>query len=322
MAANPNLTKGYIIAFVATAIWSTTAIFIRYLNVNYQLPPLVLAFWRDLFAGIALALVSLVFRPRSLAPGKKHTLFFLVYGVILTLFNATWTISVFFNGAAVSTVLAYCSGAFTALLGWRLFGETLNRYKMIAVVLSLMGCVFVSGAYNPMSWNLNFLGIVTGIFSGLMMAGYSLMGREASKQAIHPLASLTYSFLIAAVFLLILNLLPFPKDYIAGEFMHSGDSWIPWLILLFLALGPTIGGYGLYTTSLQYLPASVANLIATLEPAFTAFLAYFFLNEILTFPQVAGSTLILLGVLLLRRSEMNGLTPNIRNLHPFDPDVK
>ena len=79
-----------------------------------------------------------------------------------------------------------------------------------------------------------------------------------------------------------------------------GDSTDGWGVLALLAVGPTIGGFGLYTVSLTYLPASVANLIATLEPAMTAILAYFFLGEQLNSPQLAGSGLILAGVVLLR----------------------
>lgn len=44
-----HTSQGYIICLVGTLIWAFTAIFIRYLTENYQLPALVLAFWRDLF---------------------------------------------------------------------------------------------------------------------------------------------------------------------------------------------------------------------------------------------------------------------------------
>ena len=49
-----------------------------------------------------------------------------------------------------------------------------------------------------------------------------------------------------------------------------------------------------------YLPSSVANLIVTLEPAFTAVVAYFLLGERFTAMQVGGSLLILGGVVFLR----------------------
>jgi drug/metabolite transporter (DMT)-like permease len=67
-----------------------------------------------------------------------------------------------------------------------------------------------------------------------------------------------------------------------------------------LAVGPTIGGFGLYTYSLSYLPAGVANLIASMEPALTAAIAYLFLGEQMTSVQWLGSGLILVSVLSLR----------------------
>jgi drug/metabolite transporter (DMT)-like permease len=304
MINSSSLSKGYSIAFIATVVWSTTAVFIRYLTVNYQLPPLVLAFWRDLFAALALAGITLIFRPAQLRAGAKFLKFLLLYGLILTLFNASWTISVSYNGAAVSTVLAYSSGAFTAVLGWRIFHERLDIFKLCAVLLSILGCVLVSGAYRPEVWQVNPVGVFTGLISGLMMAFYSLMGRWAAYKKVNPLSSLTYSFGFAAFFLLLVNLAPLFVQSTPGNLFALGPSALGWMVLLILAVGPTLGGYGLYTVSLGYLPASVANLIATLEPGFTAILAFIFLKEQLTSIQIFGSVLILSGVLFLRWSDL------------------
>jgi len=78
------------------------------------------------------------------------------------------------------------------------------------------------------------------------------------------------------------------------------EAALGWGTLALLAVGPTLGGYGLYTVCLTYLPATTANLIVTLEPAITAGLAFFFLGERFTIPQLLGGGLILIGVVLLR----------------------
>jgi drug/metabolite transporter (DMT)-like permease len=91
--------------------------------------------------------------------------------------------------------------------------------------------------------------------------------------------------------------------YHLPDLLVLDGSLAGWGALILLAIGPTIAGYGLYTVSLTYLPASVANLIATLEPAFTAALAYLFLAERLSPPQLAGSAMIIAGVVLLRMGE-------------------
>jgi drug/metabolite transporter (DMT)-like permease len=116
---------------------------------------------------------------------------------------------------------------------------------------------------------------------------------------------LFYSFGFAALILLVYNLVPglLPAASSRTNFFWLGNAWQGWAVLAALAVGPTIGGYGLYTVSLTYLPASVANLIATLEPAMTACLAYMFLGERLSGPQLVGSLLIIGGVIILRLSE-------------------
>lgn len=296
-----RLTKGYTIALVATVLWSSTAVFIRFLTETYRLPPLVLAFWRDGIVALALLLVLAIFQPALLKFRRSNLRFFLFYGIVLALFNSTWTVSVYFNGAAVSTVLAYSSAAFTALLGWRLMGESLGPGKLFSVALSIAGCVLVSGAYDPAAWQVNPLGIAFGLVSGIMFAAYSLMGRRASHIGLHPATTLLYTFSFGAGFLFIFNVIASAAHVsMGGSLFWLGNQGFGWLILFILAVGPTIGGYGLYTVSLVYLPASVANLIATLEPAMTAVLAYFFLAERLTLVQIAGSILILMGVVFLR----------------------
>ena len=297
-----RFTQGYLFCLAGTTLWSFTAIFIRYLVVATGIPALTLSAWRDVLVGVGLAAVFLVFRRRLLSPGASNLGFLLLYGLILSLFNSLWTISVVYNGAAVSTVLAYSSAAFSAVLGWRLFHEQLGLRKILAVVLSLTGCVFVSGAYDPSTWQLNMVGIITGLLSGVGFAAYSLMGKYSSHREINPWTTLMYSFLFAGIFLVAFNLFQswLPAGIASTDFFWLGSDGIAWLVLVSLAWLPTIGGYGLYMVSLGYLPISVANLIATLEPAMTAAWAYLLLGERLTPLQIFGSALIITGVLLLR----------------------
>jgi drug/metabolite transporter (DMT)-like permease len=172
------------------------------------------------------------------------------------------------------------------------------------VILSLIGCVFVSGATNPIAWQTNPLGIVTGLLSGLLYAVYSLMGRRATQKNINPWTTLFYTFLFAMVFLLVINLaplnnLPGTAQTVTNLFFLRNE-WMAWLLLLLLACGPTLIGFGMYNISLGKLPSSTANLILTLEPVFTIITAYLLLGERLTQFEIIGSTLILLALILLR----------------------
>ena len=299
-----QLTRGYTVAFISAVILSTTAIFIRYLTQTYHLPALVLAFWREVIVALTMLVALSLFKPALLRVERRHLHFLVLYGLALAIFNSLWTLSVSLNGAAVSTVLAYCSPGFTALLGWWLLKERLGWAKLLAVALCLGGCVLISGALNPAAWQVNLLGIVTGILSGLFYAVYSLLGRSASQRGLNPWTTLVYTFGFAAVFMLAFNLVG--EGFLPGaitqpvDFLWLGNSWVGWGLLLLLAMGPTLAGYGLYNVSLTLLPSSVANLIVSLEPAFTAAIAYFLLGERLSWVQVGGSLMILGGVVFLR----------------------
>jgi len=299
-----NVSRGYAVALLSALILSTTAIFIRYLTQTYQIPSLVLAFWRDGFVVLTLLPILGLLRARLLLIERVHLIYLTIYGFVLAIFNALWTLSVSLNGAAISTVLAYCSAGFTALLGWWFLKERLNRAKILAIILSLGGCVLVSGALDPQSWNINLLGILTGILSGLAYAVYTLMGRSASERGLNPWTTLLYTFAFATVFLLVFNLLPTKplagKASNPGELLWLGEALGGWAILFMLAAGPTLAGFGLYNVSLSYLPSSVVNLIVTLEPAITAVIAYFLLGELLNSLQISGGLMIMAGVIFLR----------------------
>jgi len=304
MPGTSQLTRGYAIAVASAVILSTTAIFIRYLTQTYGLPALILACLRDFFVFLTLlSILVLGYRSRLRVEARDRG-FLVVYGLMLAIFNSLWTLSVSLNGAAVSTVLAYCSAGFTALLGWWFLKERLDWGKILAVVLSLAGCVLVSNALDPSAWRFHLLGILTGILSGLWYAIYTLMGRTASQRGLNPWTTLLYTFGFATFFLLVINLVS--GGHIPGsatkpsDLLWLGKAWSGWGILFLLAAGPTLAGFGLYNVSLTYLPSSVANLVVTLEPAFTATIAYFLLGERLTWIQVAGSLLILGGVVFLR----------------------
>jgi len=283
--------KGVLIALAGTTAWATTGIFISYLLTRYNLAPLTLAFWRDLAVAATLIAILAVFQPQALRLTRRDVPFFLAYGfVALALFNGLWTYSVKFNGAAVATVLAYSSPAFTVLLAGPLLKEPFTRRKLAAVILGLAGCVLVAKAYRPEVWQVNLAGILVGLGTGLVFAIYSLAGRWSSSRFTNSWTVTAYGFLFAA---LALGLTQTPQTLFT-----LGRAWDGWLILAALAVGPSLLGFGLYTLSLRYLPASAASLIAVLEPALTAVMAIFLLGEILIGWQWAGAGLIVFAAVL------------------------
>ncbi|MDO9583302.1 MAG: DMT family transporter [Desulfomicrobium sp.] len=304
--------QGYSAALASAIFLSTTAIFIRHLVVNFDMPSLILAFWRNAFVVAALLPVMLVVSPRLLRVPRVHLPFLAFFGLILAALNGLWVISVANNGAAVATVMIYCSVAYTAILGWKFLGESLGAIKIAAIILCLGGCALISGALDASNWQVNFLGVVAGLLTGLCYTAYSLMGRVTSERGISPWTTLLYIFAFAGFFLFLINLtgglVPGSATTMA-DMLWLGDRWEGWIVLALLGAIPTVGGYGFYNVSLTLMDASVANIIVSLEPFFTAIFAFFILGEILTPVQMLGSALLLSGVAAIKLADLRRPLP-------------
>jgi drug/metabolite transporter (DMT)-like permease len=297
-----NSSPGYLIGVTATVLLSFTGILISYLNRAYQLPSLVLAFWRDIFVVLGLAVAFAAFSRGRFRLQREHWGFFVLYGLSLSLFNSMWTFSVQFNGAAIATVLAFSSPAMTAVLAHYILHEQINRIKLLSIALSLPGIALVSGAVDPAAWKINAAGIAFGLLTGFTFACYNMLGKTSSNKSIDPWTTMLYGFSSAVFFLFLFNVLMNAAggQRLLGNFLWLGAAFSGWALLFLLGIGPTIGGFGLYLVSLGYLPATVANLIGALEPAFTAMWAYLIFHEQLTAIQILGSLLVFASVILLR----------------------
>lgn len=285
--------RGYVLVLLSTLLMSTTGILIKYLLVDYQMEPLALAFLRVSIVAGAVAIGVFVFKRAFFKIRKRHLIYFVLMGVLgVGMHQLLWVNSVRLNGAGIATVLVYIQPTIVALISVRFLGETLDRSKISALVLTLLGIILVAQVYKLDALNVNGAGILVGIGTGFTWAAYALFGRYTSIR--YPAwTSLFYAFLFGMLFLLPLQIL------VQNTFSLDGQ-WGGWAILFFLSLGPTLGGFGLYTIGLSQVPASVVTLIGTLEPVFTIVTAYFLFGEVLDAAQIIGAGLILFSVILLR----------------------
>lgn len=305
MPEHKSVSTGYLIGVSATVLLSFSGICISYLRESFELPPLVLAFLRNITVASLLLIFFALFSPRRLRLDRRHWGFFAFYAFAVSLFNAAWTFSVAFNGAAVATVLAFCSPAMTAVMAHFLLKEEINCAKIVSIVLGLAGTVLVSGAADPAMWRLNPGGIVFGVLTGVALAVYNILGKTSANRNVDPWTTMLYGFGGAMLFLFAYAAL---QNLIAGSapLAHFGDLGVStsgWAVLLALAIGPTIGGFGLQLVSMGYLPATVANVIGALEPAFTTSWAFLLWGKFMTPIQLAGSLTVLASVVILRLGE-------------------
>jgi drug/metabolite transporter (DMT)-like permease len=290
------------LALLATACWSTTALFIETLYRDYHMTALEIAFWRVLlmggFVGIYLAVR---YGRKGFIISRRELAIYAINGVVgVAIFNIAWNVSVQENGPAVATTLIYCGPVFVVLGSWPLLGERVGLDRVLAILVNLTGCALVAGALDPAALIQSPVGGLIGIASGFTFAFYTLLGKITARSVRrNNFTTLFYLFLFGLI-----TLLPVGLYQEGGRLLTPSLDWVGWLLLATLACGPTLGGYIFFNSSLKYLPAAIASLFTTLEPPITAVLSFLILSKGMGGIQWLGAALIVSWVVGLQLNDL------------------
>jgi drug/metabolite transporter (DMT)-like permease len=293
---SPRLS-GILIVIAAAACWGMSGIFINLIIRETELSAVGLAFWRDLTTSLFLLLGILVIKPRLLIIKRKDLPWLIGMGAIsIGIFHVFWNKAVVMIGASLATVVQCNAPIFVTIMAWFLFREEITSRKIIAVILAVVGTVMVSGINNVGEWKIEPVGLLIALGSAITYGSLSLFGKKLSGDY----SAWTIMFYIFTFGTLTL----FTVQLGQPDPWPSSPNFLP-LFVGFVVVS-TIVGFSLYTTSLKFLPASVASITATSEIFFATILAYIFLQERMDIWQILGSVLIIIGVVLVSLAKEKG----------------
>jgi DME family drug/metabolite transporter len=287
---------GVLLVIAATVCWSTSGIFINLIIQEGELSAVGLAFWRDLTTSLVLLLGILIIKPKLLVVKKNDLPWLIGMGSIsIGIFHVFWNKAVVMIGASLATVVQCNAPIFVTILAWFLFREKITAKKIIAVILAAAGTILVSGITSVGEWKIIPIGLLIALGSAITYGSLSLFGKKLSGDY----SAWTIMFYIFSFGTLTL----FAVQLGRPDPWPSSSNFLP--LFIGFVLFSTIMGFTLYTTSLKYLPASVASITATSEIFFASILAYIFLHERMDLWQILGSVLIISGVILVSLAKDN-----------------
>lgn len=274
-------------------LWGLISLFSSKLSF-YGISPKNIVAIRSFGATIVLALLFVI-KDRSVFKIElKDIKYFIGTGIIsFVLFNWCLFVAMKECSAGVAVVLLYTAPIIVTLLSALLFKERLTKTKMVALVVTAIGCVFVTGIVGG-KINGTFFGIICGLGSGFFYALYSIFSPYALKKY-SPYTVTLYTFIFAAIASL------FIMDFgeLAGTVHNMGVIVTSILIVLISTVSPFL----LYTKGLSGIEAGTASILATIEPAVGVFVSVFILHQPMTFLPFIGVVLILGAVILLNFSK-------------------
>ncbi|QPC94576.1 DMT family transporter [Mesorhizobium sp. INR15] len=280
-----------VLAAVASALALSCMGILGKLLLQRGIHPLNVVTLRAIVAFVTLAVILTAARRRLPTIALGQVPFFAMLGLIgISLNYATFFLALDHSSVSTAISLLYTYPAFVTVGAVLFLGEAMTVKKITALVLTIVGCVFVTGAYDPASLELNALGVLFGLSASLTKSAYTLLSKRALRQN-DPWTTVLFAFGFGALFL---TCWTWP-----ASILDIDIGWEAWALILAIAWIPTLIGYSLFVLSLSYLEASRASMIATLEPAAAILLAGLFLGELGAWPQFFGVGLILAGIIVL-----------------------
>lgn len=280
--------KGLLLVAVATFLWATLAIAGKISVAQADALSIIIL---RLF--IALFILSIILFSKRLAIalyGWDLPLMVLHGLFSVALFHTSFFLALERISASVAVVLLYISPLIVLLFSLIFFQERVTWEKSLGILLTLLGCFLVVEAYALTTAQILDGGILFGLLAAFGYACFTLFSKHLLKR-FHPLVVIWYSLLFGLLFLTILRS---PKAVLQEDL-----SLLVLLLILYMALVPTLLAYMLYLKGLCLMEASRASLITTLEPVFALLMAALILHERLHGIQLLGSFMIVGAVLLI-----------------------
>lgn len=184
----------------------------------------------------------------------------------------------------------YTAPIFVLIFSVIFFDEKITIKKIIAVILAVIGCIFVSGIIgvnNKISVN----GLFFGLLSGISYASYSIIGKFILKKY-SPLTMTCYAFIFAGLAAL------FVFDYKTAGFLVMENKTLMLLCPL-TGICTSVMPYLLYSLGLKKLEPSIASVLSSIEPLVATLISIFILLEPFSIVSGAGILIILFSVIIL-----------------------
>lgn len=311
--------QGLIRAFLATLCWSSSALLIDRLTTGYRLSALEISSYRILLVLPVLVVAIVLHRDSRFRIDLREVPWYLAAGIGITVSNVTWAVSVQMNRPAAAAALGFSAPAFIALTERLAFGTHLRKVQIGAILVNLVGCGLAAGVRSPGDLLHAPGGLLVGLANGLAFTCYTLLNSHRRPRGPRdPRATLLYIFVIGEIGILAWGI---PLEGTRMFRLHM-DS-LGWVLLVGVAVGPTLGAYALFNSSLRLLPATIASLVTTLEPPLVAIFAFVILGRTIDPAQWAGIVLIVGAVFVMQLSAA-GFIPwsrdRVDNSAPKDVD--
>ena len=274
----------------AGILWGMMGIYVRRLN-SLGFTTIEIVTVRSVMTAILLLIVLFFYKKEMLKIRLKDIWCFWGTGICsIVFFNYCYFKAITMTSLSVAAVLLYTAPAIVMILSAVLFHEKITVVKMIALIATFMGCIFVTGLVGN-TGTLTASGILMGLGAGLGYALYSIFSRFALERGYHSLTISCYTFVFASI-----GTLPLADIKVIYGACEKDLGMLGFYLVF--AMVSTVIPYILYTLGMTALENSKASIIASVEPVTATLLGVIFFHEKMTIQNLIGIVLVLGAIVI------------------------
>ncbi len=283
---NGKMRKVLLFISISAVLFSTMEVALKIAASDFD--AFQMTFTRFLWGGIVLLPFAVMeFRKRSIMITKDDLIYFMLLGIINIVVSMTFFQFAVIYTKASSVAVVFCTNPmFTMLFAHFLTEEKMNKNKMIALIISIVGLVFIM---NPMHIRQpdDLLGIIFAFASSVTFGLYSAFGKRRIKRY-GGIAQTSISFILGTLVLLVF-LIIMDKPILID--IHSNNV----VLIIYISVFVTGGGYLAYFMAMEHSDTSFASLVFFVKPALAPIVAVLILGEVITWNVIVGIVFILVG---------------------------
>lgn len=279
----------YGLLFFVMVVWGLNVIAIKVLVEH--LPPLLITSLRILLAGMIVFLI-LIFQKRLRSLTKKEWVLTIAGGLLGMVGNQTFLAAGLMHTTASNAALILALVPLsTSLLAVVFLGDKLTIFRLIGILLALIGISFVvmegSGKLNGFSTGTVY------VFAAMFSQACSFIFINKATKTLDPRQATAVMLTIGALVMFGMSLFMDPGGV---KELGSSAPW-EWLIFLSSAVLATASGQMFYNMAIQQLGAGQSAIFMNLIPFFSLLGSVLFLGETVHLAQLLGFLFIASGVL-------------------------
>jgi drug/metabolite transporter (DMT)-like permease len=273
--------------FLGAVLISLSPVWVKLVSVS----PTTSGFYRVAIGSVTVA-VLMVFARQKLRLSKRAWFLVALAGAFFSLDLFFWHRSIIYVGPGLSTLLANFQVFIMMSAGVVLLRQKPSKMQMLAVPLALLGLVMIVGLDWQSLPDDYRLGIIFGLLTAIMYAGYLLSLRAARVDSENrlPLAEVAVVSIVCTLLLVVIA----QAEGVSLAVPDSAD--IKWL-LCYGILSHSFGAL-LLASSLPHVSTTEAGLALLLQPTLSFVWDVLFFGRPMQAIEIAGAAIALLAIYL------------------------